>query len=215
MTNLQKMINQLTYHISLNSEMKNILSVVDRGLFSPSYSKHLSYTLDAIYMGNGRWIQSPLTVAKIVQNLELKKSDKVLEIGCGSGYQAAILSKMCQKVVTMDNDSMVLNQAQKYFEILNIDNAHTIFAFGEEDWEPQETFDRIVFSLSVEEVPNIYFYKLAENGIIIVPLKVRDNYQVLTKYHKKNGVISIESIEQCSFISMSNIIEKRYNKSND
>ena len=208
MTNSQEMINQLTYHISLNSEMKNILSVVDRGLFSPSYAKHLSYTLDAIYMGNGRWMQSALTVAKIAQYLELKKSDKILEIGSGSGYQAAILSKMCQKVYTMDCDSTILDKAQKYFEILNIDNVHSIFSFGEQNWEPKETFDRIVFSLSVEEVPNIYFYKLAENGIIIAPLEVRDNYQILTKYHKKNGVISIESIGQCSFISMSNIIEK-------
>ena len=208
MTNIQEMINQLTNHISLNNEMKNILSVVDRKLFLPSYSWHLSYTLDAVHMGDGRWMPSPLTVAKIAQYLELKKSDKVLEVGCGSGYQAAILSKMCQKVYTIDCDSIILNKAQKYFEMLNIDNAHSILAFGEQDWEPKETFDRIVFSLSVEEVPNIYFYKLAENGIIITPLEMRNNYQILTKYHKKNGVISIESIEQCSFVSMSNIIEK-------
>jgi len=208
MTNVQGMINQLTDHISLNNEMKNILSVVDRGLFSPSYARHFSYALNAIHMGNGRWMQSPLTVVKIAQYLEVKKSDKILEIGCGSGYQTAILSKMCQKIYTMDCDSIILNKAQKYFEILNIDNAQSILAFGEQDWEPKETFDRIVFSMSVEEVPNIYFYKLAENGIIIAPLEVRDNYQVLTKYHKKDGVISIESIEHCSFISMSQIIKK-------
>ena len=208
MTKTQEMINQLTDHIPLDNEMKNILSVVDRGLFSPSYAKHLSYTLDAINMGNERWIQSPLTVVKIAQYLEVKKSDKILEIGCGSGYQAAVLSKMCQKIHTIDCDPIILSKAQKRFENLNIKNVQSILALREQDWEPKETFDRIVFSMSVEEVPNIYFYKLAENGIIIAPLEVRDNYQVLTKYHKKNGVISIESIEQCSFISMSGIIEK-------
>ena len=208
MTNVQEMINQITDHIQLNNEMKNILSFVDRRLFVPSYASHLAYTLDAIDMGNGRWVHSALTVAKIVQCLEIKKSHKILEIGCGSGYQTAILSKMCQKIYTIDCDFTILNKAQKHFKSLNIKNVQSILALRKRDWEPKETFDHIVFSMSVEEVPNIYFNKLAENGIIIAPLEIRDNYQVLTKYHKKNGVISIESIEQCSFISMSGIIEK-------
>jgi protein-L-isoaspartate(D-aspartate) O-methyltransferase len=208
MTNAQEMIEQLTEHIALNSEMKSVLSVVDRGLFSPSYAKHLSYTLDAIYMGNGRWMHSALTVVKIAQHLEIKKSHKILEIGCGSGYQTAILSKMCQKIHTIDCDSTILSKAQKHFENLSIKNVQSILALRKRDWEPKETFDRIVFSMSIEEVPKIYLDKLSENGIIIAPLEIRDNYQVLTKYHKKNGVISIESIEQCSFISMSGIIEK-------
>ncbi len=208
MTKAQEMINQLDNSMPLNNEMKNILLFVDRKLFTPFYAKHLSHTLDSIYMGNGRWMQSPLIVAKIVQYLELKKSDKVLEIGCGSGYQAAILSEVCQQIYTMDCDSTTLEKAQKSFEDLNLNNIHTVLALEEKDWVPKETFDRIVFSLSVEEVANIFFEKLAENGIIIAPLEVRDNYQLLTKYTKKNGIITIENIEQCLFVPMSDFIKK-------
>ena len=208
MTNAQPLIKQLTDHISLSDEMRNILSVVDRKNFAPYHVRHLFYTLDSIYMGGGRWIQSPLTAVKIAQCLELKNTHKVLELGCSSGYQATILSKMCQKVYTVDCDPIILDKARKSFETLNINNVHLILALVEKDWEPKETFDRIVFSLSMEEVPNIYFHKLAENGIIIVPLEVADNYQILTKYSKKNGIITIESIEQCLFVSMSDIIKK-------
>ena len=115
MINAQKMINQIAEYIPLSNKIKNILLSVDRELFLPSYAKHFSYTLDAINIGNGRWLQSPLTVAKIVQCLELKKSDKVLEVGCGSGYQTAILSKMCQHVHTMECDAVILNKSQKSF----------------------------------------------------------------------------------------------------
>ena len=75
--------------------------------------------------------------------------------------------------------------------------------------------DRIVFSFSVKKILNIFFDKLAENGILVAPIKEKSGFQTLTGFFKKKGQISKEAIEPCSFISMSNIIEKRYNKSND
>lgn len=195
------MIAEIRNHIPLSNHMKNILSVVDRGLFIPFYARHFIYSLDAIYLGNGRWIQSPLTAVKMAQYLELRKRDKVLEIGCSSGYQATILSKLCDQVFTIDCDPIILQKAQKSFDALKIDNIYPILALEEKDWVSKETFDRIIFSFSVKKVPSIYFSRLAENGIIIVPLE-ESGMQYITKYHKKNGTITIERIEICQFVSM-------------
>lgn len=208
MTSGQEMIVELSYHISLSNEMKDILSVVDRALFSPTCAKHFSYSLDAVYMGNGRWVQSPLTAVTMAQYLELKKRDKVLEIGCGSGYQAAILSKLCHQVLTIDCDPVILHKAQKTFETLRMNNVRSRIATREEEWEPKETFDRIVFSLCVEKISNIFFDKLAENGILVAPIKEKNGFQTLTKFFKRKGRISKEVIEPCSFISMSDVVKK-------
>ncbi len=208
MTDTQEMLAELSCQISLDNKMKKILSVVERALFLPPYAKHFSYSLDAIYMGNGRWVQSPLMVVKIAQYLKLTKRDKVLEVGCGSGYQAALLSKLCHQVLTIDCDPIILHKAQKTFEALRINNIRSRVATREDEWTPKETFDRIAFSLSVEKIPNIFFDKLAENGILIAPIKEKSGFQTLTRFFKRKGRISKEVIEPCSFISMSDVVKK-------
>ncbi|MCF6193264.1 MAG: UbiD family decarboxylase, partial [Kangiellaceae bacterium] len=92
-------------HFPLKPNVKEAFLSVDREVFVPKQFKHLSYNLDALPLAAQQWISSPLTVAKMTQHLELDGVDSVLEIGCGSGYQAAILSKICRRVFTIERIS--------------------------------------------------------------------------------------------------------------
>jgi protein-L-isoaspartate(D-aspartate) O-methyltransferase len=76
----------------------------------------------------------------------------------------------------------------------------------DENYIPNETFNRIVFFVAMKKIPDIYFDKLSENGIILAPIIELDNYHILTRYHKKNGKVLSETIEQCLFVSMSDIM---------
>lgn len=197
MTNTEETLNQL----------------IDRTLFSPAYARHSPYGVDAIDMGNGRWIQSTQTVSKIVQYLALNKSDKVLEIGCGSGYQAAILSQLCQKVVTLDCDKTLLKKADEIFDELNINNIQTQYVHKGKNWKLNEKFSAIVVSMAIEKVPNYWFEQLLEDGVLIAPIIEAENYHILTLFYKRDGRMEQESVEQVSFINMQDVIERCKEKS--
>lgn len=195
-------VEHITNHCKLSEELEWAFNTVDREKFLPDYAKHFSTSLDAIYLREGRWVQSPLTIAKTLSHLAVKKSDKVLEIGCGNGYLAVILKRLSDHVVALDSDENLLAEAQEHFRRLNLHNISTV-KVSEGNWMPiNEKFDRILFSLSVKEISQEWFNCLTEDGILIAPIELTNDYQILTKYHRKGNRIVVEEIEQCKFVSL-------------
>jgi len=136
----------------------------------------------------------------MTQHLELKGVDSVLEIGCGSGYQAAILSAICRRVFTIERIDELLKKAKATFSQLEIHNIFTRFDDGQRGWKQYAPFERILFSATAKEVPEILFEQLAEGGILIAPIEQSRDYHILTRFYKKNGRITSETIEQCLFV---------------
>jgi protein-L-isoaspartate(D-aspartate) O-methyltransferase len=197
---LNRMVEAIDKKFKLDKNVKRAMLSVDRELFVPQMFKHFAYSLDALPMSNEQWISSPLTVAKMTQFLEPKGCDRVLEIGCGSGYQAAILSKLFKRVFTMERIDSLLQEAKERFRELNIKNILAKFEDGNKGWEAFAPYDRIIFSASPEKIPDLLFDQLKDGGILLAPVDEGGGLQIITRYYKKNGNITHETIEPCNFV---------------
>ena len=198
--NRQNLVDEIEKHFTLDSDVKEAFLAVDREIFVPNEFKHLSYQLEALPLAASQWISSPLTVAKMTQHLELKGIDSVLEVGCGSGYQAAILSKMCRRVFTIERIDELLKEAKNRFSKHEMYNIITRFDDGQRGWKEYAPFERILLSATAKKVPDILFEQLAEGGILLAPVEEAENYHIITRYYKKKGRITSEAIEQCLFV---------------
>lgn len=196
----QNLVTEIEKHFVLEPTVKEAMLAVDREAFVPTQFKHLAYNLDALPLAASQWISSPLTVAKMTQHLELDGVDSILEVGCGSGYQAAILSKICRRVFTIERIDTLLKEAKGRFSTLEMNNIFTRFDDGQRGWKQYAPFERILFSATAKEVPEALFEQLAEGGILVAPVEEAENYHIITRYYKKNGRITSETIEQCLFV---------------
>ena len=167
---LKKMVEEIEEKFPLYPYVEKAFMQVDRERFVPNGFRHLSYTLDALPMMEKQWISSPLTVAKMTQHLELEGVDSVLEIGCGSGYQAAILSKIVRRVFTIERIEPLLREARERFRDMGMDNIFTRYDDGQRGWKEYAPYERILFSATVDRIPDILFEQLAEGVILLAPI---------------------------------------------
>lgn len=195
----KQMVEGIDKKFKLSSNIKQAFLEVNRHKFVSTGFEHLAYQLDALPLQQKQWISSPLTVAKMTHYLDIDGVDSILEIGCGSGYQAAILSKLCRRVFTIERIDPLLKEAKESFREEKINNIFTRFDDGQRGWKEYAPFERILFSATAKKIPQTLFEQLAEGGILLAPIEEED-IQVITKFSKKSGKISSESIEPCLFV---------------
>jgi protein-L-isoaspartate(D-aspartate) O-methyltransferase len=200
---LKKMVEEIDRKFSLDPLVKEAFLSVDREFFVPAAFRHLSYTLDALPIQGQQWISSPLTVAKMTQHLELEGVDSILEIGCGSGYQAAVLSRIVRRVFTIERIEPLLREAKERFRQMGMNNIFARYDDGQRGWKDYAPYERILFSATADEVPSVLFDQLAEGGILLAPVN-EGGLQIITRYYKRNGSITSEAIEPCLFVPVKN-----------
>jgi len=204
----EHLVTSIEAQFPLHNHVKAAFLAIDREAFVPSEFGHLAYQLDALPLGASQWISSPLTVAKMTQHLELKGIDKVLEIGCGSGYQAAILSRIARRVFTVERIDRLLKEAKRRFAEQGLTNIITRFDDGQRGWKQYAPFERILFSAATPSIPDAIFDQLAEGGILLAPIEEVPGHHIITRFYKKGGQITTETIESCRFVPIVDGTEK-------
>ena len=153
---------------------KDILTAikkVPRELFINEFSKQWAYENKPLPVECGQTISQPYVVAYMIQCLKIKKSDKILEIGTGTGYQTAIISHLCQKIYTIEIFDKLFNQAKINMGKLKIKNIIYKLGNGVNGWEEQILFDAIIVSAASKEIPPKLLQNLKNNGKLIIPKK--------------------------------------------
>ncbi len=129
-----------------------------------------AYDNTALPIACGQTISQPYVVAYVTEALKLEPNMRVLELGTGSGYQAAVLSRLCRRVYTIERHRPLLRQAEARFKALKLDNVVTRHADGLNGWPEQASFDRILLSAAIGEVPSILIEQLKPGGALIAPV---------------------------------------------
>ncbi len=194
-----RMTDEINKKFVLRPVIKNALIQTNREAFVPLAMRHNAYRLDALPIGAQQYISSPLTVAKMTQYLSPEGCDSVLEIGCGSGYQAAVLSHLFRRVFTIERIESLLLEAKDRFRQLKLGNIHTRTDDGQNGWEQYAPFERILFSASARAIPQKLLDQLKEGGILIAPIE-KGNQQVITRFTKRGTKIMEEPLEICDFV---------------
>lgn len=203
-----RMADEIGKKFPLRPVIKNAIIHTNREAFVPLAMRHNAYRLDALPIGSQQYISSPLTVAKMTQYLSPEGCDSVLEVGCGSGYQAAVLSKIFRRVFTIERIESLLLEAKDRFRSLKLINIHTRTDDGQNGWEQYAPFDRILFSASAKSIPQKLFDQLAEGGILIAPVE-QGSEQVITRFTKQGGKIHTDALEVCDFVPVLNGVVRK------
>ena len=149
--------------------------------------EYAAFNNTALPIACGQTISQPYVVAYMTQHLDVQPSHRVLEIGTGSGYQAAVLSPLCRRVYTVERHKLLHQQAQARFKALNLHNVATRLGDGFQGWPEQAPFDRILLACAVETVPLTLIEQLKPGGRLIAPIG---------NVPKSDGSASLESISQ-------------------
>ena len=169
--------------------------------------RHNAYKLDALPLSSAQWISSPLTVAMMTEYLVPRGADRVLEVGCGSGYQAAVLSHLFRGVFSIERIEPLMLEAKARFRKLNINNIHTRTDDGQNGWIQYAPYDRILFSATAKEIPKKLFEQLADGGILLAPMQ-KGNKQVITRFMKNGSSIEEEELDECDFVPVLDGVQK-------
>ena len=204
MEDLERAKENLLRHLDLEITDKLVIEAmrrVPREAFVSQEQYHVAYDDRPLSIGFGQTISQPFIVALMVQALELRGDEKVLELGTGSGYEAAILAELAQCVITVERIPELAESAKQVLDELGYSNIEVHVAGKTLGWSENAPYDAIIVSAGAPSVPQALTEQLTLNGRLVIPVGSRWQQELLrvTKLRRRN---QIESLGGCYFVPL-------------
>ena len=175
---------------------------IDRAPFIRGYFTERAYEDMPLPIACGQTISQPSIVGLMTQALDVSSRDKVLEVGTGSGYQAAILSKLARRVYTIDRHRRLVVEARQIFEDLALSNITAITGADSFGLPEQPPFDRIIVTAAAEDPPGPLLAQLKVGGIMVVPVGQSDTVQHLIRVRKTETGLEYDELRKVRFVPL-------------
>ena len=185
-----------------NSRVLEAMEMIDRGLFLSGLFAERAYEDTPLPIACGQTISQPSVVGLMTQALDVPARAKVLEIGTGSGYQAAILSRLARRVYTVDRHKRLVIEARRLFQALDLSNITAIIGDGTRGLAEQAPFDRILVTAAAEDPPGPLLAQLAIGGIMVLPVGQSDHVQRLIKVTRNPDGFEYEELLPVRFVPL-------------
>ena len=203
----ERLVQRLVENGIKDSRVLDVISQLPRHIFIDEALATRAYEDTALPIGDGQTISQPYIVALMTEMLEVKPEHKVLEVGTGSGYQAAILSGIVKDVYSVEVIKALGEQASERLEKLNYDNIHLKTGDGYYGWEEHAPFDRIIVTCASTLVPPPLLKQLKPGGKMCIPVGDQYSVQYLTMVEKsESGNISMRKELPVSFVPLTRTV---------
>lgn len=175
---------------------------IDRGLFLRGLFAERAYEDVPLPIACGQTISQPSVVGMMTQALQVSARDTVLEVGTGSGYQAAILSKLARRVYTIDRHARLVREARAVFDKLQLANVTSLVGDGSHGLPDQAPFDRIIVTAAAEDPPGPLLAQLKLGGIMVLPVGQSDHVQTLIRVRKTEDGLEYDELRPVRFVPL-------------
>lgn len=179
-----------------------VMGLVPRHLFVGSEHRRRAYEDYPLPIDEGQTISQPYIVALMTQALGVKPGDRVLEVGTGSGYQAAVLSRLVRRVYSIEISVALTRKAGQTLASLGYDNVEVKSDDGYHGWAEQAPFDAVMVTCAARQIPPPLVQQLKEGGRMVIPVEETDEFQSLKRVTKVKGRPVIEELAQVRFVPM-------------
>jgi protein-L-isoaspartate(D-aspartate) O-methyltransferase len=185
------------------------MSNIPREQFVPAFYRSKAYVDNPLPIGEGQTISQPFVVAWMTEALALKSTDKVLEIGTGSGYQAAVLAEIADEVYTIEIRELLALRSKNLLQELGYENIKVKHADGYFGWPEHAPFDAIIITAAVNHIPPPLIKQLKDGGRLILPLGPTTFYQMLTLAIKEGDDLKLQQMGPVNFVPMTGEAQER------